>query len=234
MTEDWMEPEDVHEWRARREVLEIASRWRTSQNYHDDGLISWRNYVAVSLRTADPDTVGEALGRVIPEMEALTATRCIECYDDNPTACSSFGFQEWLPYWQDHFRHWDDPVRRMLSDLCVTTEAKFFADRLHAMDGEVLLDFLLCTCCSSLQFLLDPDLHELAIIPGFPLSLNAGADERMIEQLCRKLYERFCEVAPFPTAAAPKRIDLGLNYDRLCTKNTDDPAQYPTEERASQ
>jgi hypothetical protein len=206
----------------------------TAQNYSADGLISWRNYVVVALRTVDPDSVGAGLVRVIPHMESLTTARSIACYDDDPTAFSCFGFPEWLPHWQEHFRHWDDPVRRMLSDLCITPEAKFFAGRLHAIDGEVLLDFLLCTCCSSLQLLLDPDLFELAIVPDFPLSLEASSGERMIEQLCRELYNRFREVAPFRTAAAPKQIDLGLNFDRLCQKNIDDPVHGPTNEGAPQ
>jgi hypothetical protein len=229
-----MEPEDVHERRARREVLEIASCWMTAQNYSADGLISWRSYVAVALRSIHPDAVGEDLVRVIPEMETLTTARSIACYDDDPAAFSRFGFQDWLPHWQEHFRHWDDPVRRMLSDLCITPEAKFFAGRLHAIDGEVLLDFLLCTCCSSLQFLLDPDLFELAIVPDFPLSLEASSGERMIEQLCRELYHRFREVAPFATAPAPVKIDLGLNFDRLCPKIINDPAQQSTNEGAPQ
>jgi hypothetical protein len=225
MTEDWMEPIDLNEWRARCEVLEIASRWTTSRNHDDDGLISWRNYVAVALRTVDSDAVGAGLVKVIPQMETLTTARIIECYDDDPVAFSSFGFPEWLPNWQEHFRHWDDPVRRMLGDLCVTTEARFFAERLDCVDGQILLDFLLCTCCSSLRFFLNADLYESAEVPGFPLSLDVRANERMVEQLCRKLYERFREVAPFPTTAAPEQIDLGLNYDRLCSIEPQNAAQ---------
>jgi hypothetical protein len=234
MTEEWIDPVDLDEWCARGDVLEIASRWSTSRKGDDDGLINWRNYLAVALRTVDPDSAGEGLVRVIPEMETLTTARSIACYDDDPAAFSRFGFQEWLPHWQEHFRHWTDPVRTMLSDLCVTTEAKFFAKRLHAVDGEVLLDFLLCTCCSSLRFFLKADLYEFAEVPGFPLSLDTGTEERMIAQLCRELYNRFREVAPFPTAPSPERIDLSLNYDRLCPKKIDDGAHYPTKESAPQ
>jgi hypothetical protein len=225
MSEDWMEPVDVNEWRARCEVLEIASRWTTSRNYDDDGLISWRNYVAVALRTIDNDALGAGLVRVIPQMEALTTAQIIECYDDDPVAFSSFGFPEWLPNWQAHFGHWDDPVRRMLGDLCDTPEAKFFTERLDRVDGQILLDFLLCTCCSSLRFLLDPKIYNLATVPQFPLSLDIWVKERMVEQLCRKLYERLREVAPFPTTAAPEQIDLGLNYDRLCPIEPQNAAQ---------
>jgi hypothetical protein len=216
MTEDWMEQVDVNEWCARCEVLEIASRWVTAQNHFDDGRISWRNYVAVALRTVDPDSVGEGLVRLIPEMETLTTTRIIQCYDNDPVAFSSFGFPEWLPNWQAHFGHWDDPVRRMLANLCVTSEARFFAERLDCVDGQILLDFLLCTCCSSLRFHLDPKIYDLATVPQFPLSLDIWVKERMVEQLCRKLYQRFQKVAPFTTAPAPVKINLGLNYDRLC------------------
>jgi hypothetical protein len=66
MTEDWTESEDIHEMRARRQVLEIASRWTTLKNHRDDGLISWRNYVAVALRTVDSGEVGARLARVAP------------------------------------------------------------------------------------------------------------------------------------------------------------------------
>jgi hypothetical protein len=225
MSENWMEEVDVHEWRARCEVLEIASRWVTVQNYFDDGLISWRNYVAVALRTVDPDSVGEGLVRLIPEMEALTSELILEFHEDHPSAFSSFGFQDWLPNWQAHFGHWDDPMRRMLANLCVTSEARFFAERLDCVDGQILLDFLLCTCCSSLRFLLDPKIYDLATVPQFPLSLDIWIKERMVEQLCRKLYERFREVAPFPTAAVPEQIDLGLNYDRLCPLEPRDVSQ---------
>jgi hypothetical protein len=216
MSDDWMEEVDVHAWRARCEVLEIASRWVTAQNHFNDGLISWRNYVAVALRTVDPDSVGEGLVRLIPEMEDLTSKHILELHEDNPSASSSFGFQDWLPNWQAHFGHWDDPVRRMLGDICVTPEARFFAERLDSVDGQVLLDFLLCTCCSSLRFLLDPKTSDLATVQQFPLSLDIWVKERMVEQLCRKLYQRFQEVAPFTTAPAPVKINLGLNYDRLC------------------
>jgi hypothetical protein len=225
MSEDWVEPEDILERRARREVLEIASRWRTSQNTHDDGLISWRNYGAAALRTVDSDAVGAGLVRVIPEMEQLTTERILGLYEDDRSAFDSFGFSAWLPHWKAHFGHWTDPVRTLLCDLCVTPEARFFAERLHSVDGQILLDFLLCTCCSSLQFLLDPDLHELAIVPDFPLSLETSSGERMIEQLCRELYSRFREVAPFTTALAPVKINLGLNYDRLCPIEPQNVAQ---------
>jgi hypothetical protein len=216
MTEDRMEPVNGHELRNSREVLEIASRWSTSRKGDDDGLISWRNYVAVALRTVDSDAVGVGLVRLVPLMEELTAARILELYEDNPTAFDSFGFQHWLPHWQAHFSHWTDPVRTMLSELCITPEAKFFAKRLDSVNGQPLLDFLLCTCCSSIRFFLNADLYEFAEVPQFPLSLDVRANERMVEQLCRKLYERFREVAPFPTTAAPEQIDLGLNYDRLC------------------
>ncbi len=209
---------------SRRPLLEAASNWRTSNKYHEDGLISWRNYVSFALRTVSRNDVGDGLVRVIESMDDLTTARILELHEDEPAALADFGFPEWLPHWQAHFGHWVDPVREMLGTLCITPEARFFANRLHACDGEVLLDFLLGTCCSRLEYLLDPKQQPRAIVPPFPLALDFMAKERMIEQLCRKVYDRFREIAPFPTQAAPDQLDLGLDYDRLCPR---EPQNHP-------
>lgn len=196
------------------------SPWENGIDYRRDGLISWRNHVARVLRCVNPEKLLASLAPVIADMEALTTQRILDVHQQNPEEFGLFrlfGLYEWRPAWQDHFQHWQDPVKMVLADFCHTPEGQLFAAQLHAVDGQVLLDFLLGGCCNTLSFRLDD--HPLRDTDTPLTELAFGRSGRMLEQLCRALYCRFAAVAPFPTLPVPSEVSLGLNYDRLCPKD---------------
>lgn len=195
----------------------LDSRWTDAIDVKADGLISWRNYVAIMLRDIAIKDVLAGLVPVISEMERLTQQRILDFYTGNPEAFTRFGFYEWQPHWQDHFRHWQDPVRDMLGALCVTHDAQLFARQLHAVDGQLLLDFLLAPCSTACWLLPALSGERGLLYPDSPVSMiDNWQPGRMHEQLSQVLYGRFREIAPFATLAVPYEVNLGLNYDRLC------------------
>lgn len=199
--------------------------WLSGINYQRDGLISWRNHVACVLRDVPVEKVGDGLVQAIAAMEILTTAAIHDQYEIDPDGFAGFGFSEWLPFWQEHFRHWHDPVRVVLGNLCQSSDARKFADVLSAVDGEVLLDFLLPPCCH--QATLNHSLsvtRRRAAIP-FPLGLCSQPGERMIERLYRALYDRFTGTAPFATQPVPEVVALQINHDRLCPAHPAETAE---------
>lgn len=200
----------------------LDSRWADAIDVKADGLISWRNYVAIMLRDIAIEDVLAGLVPVITEMERLTQQRILDLLADNPEAFIQFGFYDWRPHWQDHFRHWQDPVRDMLGALCVTPDARLFACQLNAVDGQVLLDFLLAPCSTACWLLPALSGEQGPLHPDSPVSkIDNWQPGRMLEQLCQVLYRRFSEIAPFATLTVPDEVSLGLNYDRLCPEELD-------------
>lgn len=199
--------------------------WLSGINYQRDGLISWRNHVAYVLREVPVEQVGDGLVQALSAMEILTTAAIHDQYEIDPDGFSDFGFSDWLPYWQEHFRNWHDPVRVMLGNLCQSPDARKFADVLSAVDGEVLLEFLLPPCChqANLNYALR-DIRPQAAIP-FPLGLCCQAGERMIERLYRALYDRFSGTAPFATQPVPEVVALQINHDRLCPAHSEETAE---------
>ena len=202
---------------------DLETRWTSAIDLQADGLISWRNYVAIALREIAIEDVLAGLVPVIADMERLTTQRIFDGHAENPDAfVRPFGFYDWRPVWQDHFRHWQDPVRDMLGALCVTPDAKFLADQLHAVDGQVLLDFLLAPCSEACRpWFREPD-KEVPLFSNSPVSMiDIRRPGRMLEQLCQVLYRRFSENAPFATMPVPDEVSLDLNYDRLRPQEED-------------
>lgn len=199
--------------------------WLSGINYQRDGLISWRNHLAYMLRDVSVEDVGNGLVQALAAMEILTTAAISDQYEIDPDGCSDFGFSDWLPFWREHFRHWHDPVRMMLGNLCQSPDARKFADVLSLVDGEVLLDFLLPPCChrAYLHHALSDTQPTAAI--SFPLGLHCSPNERMIERLCRALYDRFTGTAPFATQPVPEVVTLQINHDRLCPAHPAETAE---------
>ncbi len=215
-------------------VCDLGAQWTNGIDVRVDGLISWRNYVAISLRDVAIEDVLAGLVSVIAVMEALTTRRILDAHAEHTKAfVRPFGFYDWRPVWQDHFQHWQDPVRDMLGALCVTPDEQLFAHQLHTVDGQVLLDFLLAPCSTACW--LGPALRgeQGALYPESPVSMiDAWQPGRLHEQLCQVLYRRFTEIAPFATMPVPDEVSLDLNYDRLCTEELSFDSRSESEEAA--
>lgn len=202
-------------------VCDLGAQWTNAIDVHADGLISWRNYVAIVLRDIVIEDVLGGLVPAIATMEQLTTQRILGAYAEHPDDFLQFGFYDWRPVWQDHFQHWQDPVRDMLGALCVTPDEQLFARQLHTVDGQVLLDFLLAPCSAACW--LKPALRgeQGSLYPESPVSMiDSWQPGRLHEQLCQVLYRRFTEIAPFATMPVPDEVSLDLSYDRLCTEES--------------
>jgi hypothetical protein len=191
--------------------------WTPNIRLKEDGLISWRHYAAAAMRDVHVQTVAGMLTTVIERMEILTWKRLIATFEERRTE-AAFQFQDWYAVWREHFDHWDDPVRQIIAGLCYTPDGLDFAKRLHAADGQVLLDFALEAC---LSWSMMQRMGEQAGLKGhpaadrFPMSLEDDGNERAITLLYRALYARFTADVLFAYLPAPEVLDLGLNFDRL-------------------
>ncbi len=192
--------------------------WTPNMRLREDGLISWRHYAAAAMRDVHIARVAEILANVIEKMEILTWNRLIAEFEEQPPTSEPFAFNDWYAVWREHFDHWDDPVRQLIAGVGQTPDGRNFGERLHAADGQVLLDFVLeaCLAWSMMQRMaLKAGLACHPAAARFPITLQDSGNERAIATLYRALYARFIEGVSFATLPAPKVLELGLNFDRL-------------------
>jgi hypothetical protein len=195
--------------------------WTPNIRLKEDGLISWRHSAAAAMRDVHVESVAELLADAIERMEILTWERLIAAFEEQPRTDAAFEFQDWYAVWREHFDHWDDPVRSIIAGLCYTPDGLDFAKRLHAADGQVLLDFTLEAC---LSWSMMQRMGERAGLKGhpvaarFPMTLEDDGHDRPITLLYRELYARFTANVVFAYLPAPEVLDLGLNFDRLFAK----------------
>jgi hypothetical protein len=206
--------------------------WTPNIRLKEDGLISWRHYAAAAMRDVHVESVAELLATAIERMEILTWERLIAAFEEQPSTDAAFQFQDWYAVWREHFDHWDDPVRQIIAGQCYTPDGLDFADRLHAADGQVLLDFALEAC---LSWSMMQRMGERAGLKGhplaarFPMTLEDEGQERPITLLYRELYARFIAEVAFAYLPAPEVLDLELNFDRLFPTKPDPAALSDTE-----
>jgi hypothetical protein len=192
--------------------------WTPSRWLSEDGLISWRHYAAAAMRHVPVQSFASLLSDAIERMEVLTWQRLIAELETHPRTYAPFAFQHWYKVWRDHFDHWDDPVRQIVAGHCCTPDSLDFASRLHAADGQILLDFALeaCLAWSMMQRMAQrAGLQYHPAAARFPMTLNDSGDERPIMLVYRELYARFTAEVSFATLPAPRVLELGLNFDRL-------------------
>jgi hypothetical protein len=197
--------------------FELETAWHEHINTSVDGLISWRDFLALLLVDIFIEEVLERLVPVITDMEVMTTQRILGVYANSPEAFVMFCFYDWRQVWQAQFTPRHDPVRQILAGLCNPQRGRPLAKKLFAIEGQVLLDFLLAPCSDACRSLWMQGQSDAPRYPDSPVSMiDASLPGRMIEQLCLVLYDRFREAAPFETIAVPSEVSLDLNYDRLC------------------
>ena len=197
--------------------FDFEIQWHEHIDTPVDGLISWRDFLALLLQDIYIEEVLERLVPTIADMERLTTQRILGVHANSPEAFTTFGFYDWRLVWQAQFTLRHDPVRQMLAGLCNPQRGRVLTKKLHAIDGQVLLDFLLAPCSVACWPLRSSGAMEIPFYPDSPVSMiDPMQPGRMLEQICIILYQRFRRAAPFETMAVPNEVSLDLNYDRIC------------------
>lgn len=94
-----------------------GSDWDRLLDLADVPRFDWRRQVAFLLR--EVPVLFKRLDLAIMEMEAQTETAVLDQHRDKGKPVSAIGFGDWFGQWREHFRHWHDPLRTALIDLCV-------------------------------------------------------------------------------------------------------------------
>tara|TARA_B100001750_G_scaffold190060_1_gene160103 strand:+ start:39 stop:1436 length:1398 start_codon:yes stop_codon:yes gene_type:complete len=105
----------------------------------------WQRQVAFLLRDVSLDEGAVRVERALLDMAEITARHAIADAMARDRAVEDIGFGLWFKWWREHFRHWNDPLRAELLELCSPDDASLVGDWLPRFEPAVFADFLV-TC----------------------------------------------------------------------------------------
>lgn len=188
------DPVDLPEDAWRRAMR--ANAWSRALDLARVPAFGWQRQIAFLLRDVSLDEVALRIERALLDMADITDRNAIEDAAARGHGPEDIGFGLWFKWWREHFRHWNDPLRAELEQLCRKEDAGFVGDWLPRFDGAVFADFLIqCAHARAVdnQLGLGPRDERLlavelfAIDPGRPLSANG------LHEMTLRLWDRFCE-----------------------------------------
>jgi hypothetical protein len=196
-----------------RAMLE-TNDWAPAINHQRDGPLSWKHYAVLLLRNVSVDEVAAQLMPVLGDMARQVEDAITDAYEARTPDSDGVTIEEWLLVWNDHFRHWTDPVREMLKQFAVTTDTEHFVAVAMRSNPVVLLDFLLDAIVAhgqrlSLYQMLRGEVRELPWI--YSLRDDHPKAATALEALCLRLYAQFAARSPLDVGVIPENVDTGLD-----------------------
>ena len=176
----------------------------------------WQRQVAFMLRGVPLDEVALGIERALLDMADVTGRNCLEYIADRGRGPSDIVFGLWFRFWAEHFRHWHDPLRTELEQLCGPGDAELVKDWLPRFDPTVFADFLItCSHARAIENrfgfkerderLLASELF--AVDPDLPLRPSG------IYQISRQLWHRFREANGVPDYREDQLMEFGIDWN---------------------
>lgn len=156
----------------------------------------WRRQAAFMLRDVSLLDVAVKLEPALIAMADATDQRVLEWAEDHGIANSEIGFGAWFAQWREHFRHWHDPLRTIVNELCAADDASFLADWLPQFEPAVFADFLIqCAHARLYEDALSINRKVSCVSKSelFGIETCRPAKFMDLEDLSRKLWNRFRE-----------------------------------------
>lgn len=173
--------------------------------------VDWRRQIAFMLRDVRLPEVAVRIEAALLEMAQLTAASAVADVGDRDKPPGEPAFSAWFEWWQEHFRHWDDPLRTALEPLCRSADARTVAALLRHFQPAIFADFLIR--CSHAHTIVEriagqPRVHSelFDFVSGAPLKVMGLPD------MTERLWRRFCRsrgIEVLPLAPVP---DFGVNW----------------------
>lgn len=135
------DPVDLPEDAWRRAMR--ANAWSRALDLARVPAFGWQRQIAFLLRDVSLDEVALRIERALLDMADVTDRNAIEDAAARGHGREDIGFGLWFKWWRAHFRHWNDPLRAELEQLCRAEDAGFVGDWLPRFDGAVFADFLI-------------------------------------------------------------------------------------------
>jgi hypothetical protein len=205
-----------------------ANCWANAIDHRRDGLLSWKHYAALLLRDVSVSDVAEQLMPVLNAMARQVEDVIIGAREGRTPVSDYVTIEDWLVVWNEHFRHWTDPVREMLQQLAATPDAEHFVAVAMRSNPVVLLDFVLdAVTAHEHRFGLHQTLRgETQRLPWiYRLRWDHPKADSSLEALCLCLYARFALRSSFGLGVIPNNVDIGLNHKSIAYEQFD-PSAY--------
>jgi hypothetical protein len=173
--------------------------------------VDWQRQIAFMLRDVPLSEVAVRIDAALLEMAELTAASVLAHAGDRDRQRGEPAFSNWFGWWQEHFRHWNDPLRSALEPLCRPADAQTVAALLRHFQPAVFADFLIR--CSHAHTIIEriagqPGAHSelFDFVSGAPLKVMGLPD------MTGRLWRRFCRsrgIGDLPIDPAP---NFGVNW----------------------
>jgi hypothetical protein len=201
--------------------------WVNAIDHRRDGLLSWKHYAVLLLRDVSVSDVAEQLMPVLDDMARQVEDVIIGAREGRTPVSDGVTIEEWLVVWNEHFRHWTDPVREMLQQLAATPDAKHFVAVAMRSNPVVLLDFVLDAVTAhehrfGLHQTLRGQAQQLPWI--YRLRWDHPKADSSLEALCLCLYARFAARRSLGTGSAPDTVNIELDQEDIAVEQFDPSA----------
>jgi hypothetical protein len=173
--------------------------------------VDWQRQVAFMLRDVPLPELAVRIEAALLEMAELTAAGAIAHARDRDEPHGEPAFSAWFEWWQEHFRHWDDPLRAALEPLCLPADARTVAALLEHFEPAVFADFLIR--CSHAHTIVERIAGQggahsklFDIVSDAPLTVMG------LQDMTGQLWQRFCRsrgIGVLPMDPVP---DFGVNW----------------------
>jgi hypothetical protein len=202
--------------------------WANAIDHRRDGLLSWKHYAALLLRDVSVSDVAEQLMPVLNDMARQVEDVIIGAREGRTPVSDFVTIEEWLVVWNEHFRHWTDPVREMLQQFAATPDAEHFVAVAMRSNPVVLLDFLLDAVVAhehrlSLHQALCGQAQQLPWI--YRLKWDYPKADTSLEAVCLCLYARYAARWSLGTGSAPDTVNIELDQEDIADEQFD-PSAY--------
>lgn len=186
-------PVDLPEDAWRRAMR--SNPWERALDLARVPMFHWQRQLAFMLRDVSLDEVVLRAERALFEMADMTARNAIEEATANGKKAGDVRFGLWFKWWREHFRHWNDPLRTELEQLCRSEDARFVSDWLPRFESAVFADFLIvCAHAHALENRLGmgPKNERILVSELFDLDTARPLVVADLHALTVKLWDRFC------------------------------------------
>lgn len=151
--------------------------------------------LAFLLRDVSLDEVVLRAERALLEMADTTARNAIDEATADGKKVGDVRFGLWFKWWREHFRHWNDPVRTEIEQLCRSEDAGFVSDWLPRFESAVFANFLIvCARAYALENRLGvgPKNERILVSELFDLDTDKPLVVSDLYTITVKLWGRFC------------------------------------------
>lgn len=216
------DPIDLPENAWRRAMR--ANAWSRALDLARVPMFGWQRQIAFLLRDVSLDEVALRIERALLDMADITDRNAIEDAVARGRGPRDIGFGLWFKWWPEHFRHWNDPLRAELEQLCRAEDAGFVGDWLPRFDGAVFADFLIQCAHARVvdnQVALGPRDERLLAADLFVIDPDRPLSADGLHEMTLRLFDRFCELNGI--ADYDGHLALDFEIDRASPLASDQP-----------